>query len=137
VRLEPRHETYLEPSETERAAGLACQPRNDFVPPPLERVGGLKENPLPLRRRLFRPRRKCLGGSLDGTSRIFAAARRNPGDGLAGEGVDVVERLASLRIAPPAADWRRAASACGDRAKDLRGRYAGSKHCGLRCLPRT
>ena len=94
----------LEHRESERAAGLAREQRDDLVLPRFEDVGGLEEDPLAHRRRRLRPLRERGLGGRDRARRVLAPARGDVGDGLAGERIAGLERAPAGGIDPLAAD---------------------------------
>ena len=99
-----RHEVRLEHRESERAAGLAREQRDDLVLPRLEDVGGLEEDPLAHPGRCLRPLgERGLGGG-DRARRILAPACGDVGDRVAGERIAGLERVASGGVDPLAAD---------------------------------
>jgi IclR family pca regulon transcriptional regulator len=114
---EARHEVELEHREAERAAGLLREPGAGLVAAALEEVGCPEEDPLPLGGRRLRPGGKGAGGGLDGRTGVVGSSRRDSGDHVSGERIEIVERRPAGALDPLAADEEPALSRlCFDRS---------------------
>ena len=101
---EARHEVHLEHREAERGPRLAREQRDDLVVAALEHVGGLEEERLAGGRRRLRPARRGGGGGRDRAVGVRARPGGDLGDEVAVERIAVLERAATLGVAPRAAD---------------------------------